>query len=153
MCKIFSKYFFKVITGISVVFAIGIIGMTYYFWSKPPELDAIAKTLQSLSILFVGYGVCFTIYQFFTQKSDLATERKADKTFQQKVEAFRLVEKWDSSIILKARDYSREIKKARPKISDKKLIKDIKNDLVKAASIAVLCNYAEHIVKKNILII
>lgn len=134
----------SIITNITLIIFTIIIGYKLFI-STTLDRNNLVQTLQCFSFIIAAYGVFFGCYYNISQKNTKKKIRILDAEFKKKEESFRLISRWDNEIILKARDFSRVLKRDQNNISPNDLIKLIEQDNEKASAITVLYNYAEHI--------
>lgn len=123
------------------------IGLAYYSFGLDGAVpqDIIFKSLQIMAFSCTGYGVVFTVYTAVNQVDINKKDKQLEQQFKKKNRAFEQVLRWDSSALIEARNYSREIKEKRSEISDKDLISEIKENPTRASSVSILFNFAENI--------
>ncbi len=76
-------------------------------------------------VLFAVYGTIITIYLNLTNTIESTRLYHEKVDYEKKKNSWQLIEKWDSSTIMEARDFTREIKNKANQLSPNDLIKEI----------------------------
>lgn len=105
--------------------------------------DKVIKALQSASFCLGGYGVFIATYSNIHQSK--VNNDKAEVLHQYDVDkaTFELIRTWDSEPLLRARDYSRELKKRHKQISPDALVDEITGNAEREGSVVLLFNYCD----------
>lgn len=107
--------------------------------------EKVIKALQSASFCLGGYGVFIATFSNIHQSK--ANNEKAEVLHQYDVDksTFELIRAWDSEPLLRARDYSRELKKRHTQISPDELVNEITANAEREGSVVLLFNYCEYV--------
>jgi len=107
-----------------------------------------SRSFEIVKLLFLsigGYGVVMATYFNIYNSLENTQYIKDQINFTKTENSFRFMERWDSPSLKQARDFTREVKKERSKISDDELRNRILNDKELERSVITAFNYWEEI--------
>jgi phosphoglycerol transferase MdoB-like AlkP superfamily enzyme len=132
------KWFFVGVVALLLV--LGTAALTYAAYTGPVPANStrLAETIKTLFLCLGGIGVLLPI----TMNALGAIEQRS---FDKIENTFDLLSKWDDQHLLKARNFTRKIKKNRAKISDEDLLKEIDGNEELEQSVILVTNYFEHV--------
>lgn len=135
-----KKYYIFIL--ITICWILGTIGLTFNV--NVPQDSSKELELVKLIFLSIGaYGVITATY-FTVQNSLESTKNIQAKIHFEKIQnSTKFIERWDGPSLTKARDFTREIKKSRPKISDEDFKKEISDNVDLKRSVITLFNFWE----------
>ena len=132
----------KLITVIWLILTIGITILTYL---NADDNKKIFDTGSIFLLMVGGYGVILTLInhtEVIEQNNKILEEQKKDAIIEN---TFRLLKAWDDEHLLKAREWTREIKRDQNNLSSNELIKKIENDKALEGSVVLVLNYIENV--------
>ncbi len=132
----------KLITGIWLILTIGISILTYL---NADDNKKIFDTGSIFLLMVGGYGVILTLInhtEVIEQNNKILEEQKNTAIVEN---TFRLIRAWDDEHLLKARAWTREIKRNQNNLSSNELISKIEKDKDLEASVVLVLNYIENV--------
>lgn len=139
------KIKWKIFIGIIILWIIGGIGILIHLYQIPNNPDKFLDLVKTSFLILGGLGVILPTYLNIWQSLESSIIIGERIEFDKLENAFRLIEKWDDNSLLKARQFTREIKELRDDISNKKLIKRVNSDPELKQSVIMVFNYWEQV--------
>jgi hypothetical protein len=130
---------------IIVLWFIGGVGILIQINQTSSESDKLLELIKSGFLILGGLGVILPTYLNIWQSLENSKIIEERIEFDKVENAFRLIEKWDDNSLLKARQFTREIKNLRDSISNNELIKRVEGDAELKQSVIMVFNYWEQI--------
>lgn len=126
--------------SIALMYILGCLALIYGTYQiDPPQNSSIFIEVTKMIFLCLGgMGVLLPITLNVMNSYEQRKFEKIENTFD-------LISKWDDEHLLKARNYTRDIKKNRGKISDDQLIAQIEENEELEQSVILVTNYFEHV--------
>jgi hypothetical protein len=126
--------------GVALTCLLGCLALIYgtYQMEPPQNSSTFIEVTKMIFLCLGGMGVLLPITLSVMNSQEQRKFEKIENTFD-------LISKWDDEHLLKARNYTREIKKNRKNISDEQLIAQIEENEELEQSVILVTNYFEHV--------
>lgn len=138
-----KKLMFWIVTVGTFLFSVAVAVIALN--TDAPLADRLMKMLQMVSFCLGGYGVFVAAYSNIHQSE--VNNLKAETLHQYEIdkESFSLVRAWDADRLLKARDFSRKLRKQSHNLSPAELIAEIEKEPERESSVVMLLNFCDNI--------
>lgn len=130
---------------IIVLWIFGGIGVLIHISQISTDADKFLDLVKTGFLILGGLGVILPTYLNIWQSLESSKIIEERMEFDKLENAFRLIEKWDDNSLLKARQFTREIKELRDSISNNELIRRVNNDSELKQSVIMVFNYWEQV--------
>ncbi|TGK75814.1 DUF4760 domain-containing protein [Leptospira wolffii] len=130
------------LTLISIFWVLGTIGLGIQTYQSTPN-NQVMETIKTTFIAFGGLGVILPTYLNIWQSIENNKELEEKINTDIIENTFKLLEQWDTPLLFKARDFTREIKKEYPNLAPNDLVKRIEENPRLERSVLLVFNYFE----------
>lgn len=130
----------KLLGAVATLCVVGSGALVYvaYQTAPPSNSSTFIEVTKTIFLCLGGIGVLLPITLNVISSIEERQLRIIENTFS-------LLSRWDDANLLKARNYTRQIKKNKPNISDKDLVSQIQGDEELEQSVILVTNYFEHV--------
>ncbi|RXJ84068.1 DUF4760 domain-containing protein [Arcobacter cloacae] len=130
---------------ITILWLLLTFGVTYLTYQTAAPDKKIFDSTSIFLLMVGGYGVILTLInhtEVIEQNNKILIEQKKDAILEN---TYRLIKAWDDEHLLKARQWTRDIKRRQNNLSANKLINKIEKDKDLEGSVVLVLNYIENV--------
>lgn len=130
----------KLFWAVTLLCLAGSVALIYIAFqtTPPPNSNTFIEITKTLFLCLGGIGVLLPITLNAMNSIEEGKLKKIENTFS-------LLSRWDDAHLLKARNYTRLIKKNKVNTSDAELVNKIKDEEDLEESVILVTNYLEHV--------
>ncbi len=135
----------KLFLTIVILWLLGGAGVVIHIVMQEPDEVKSLEILKTAFIILGGLGVVMPTYLNIWMSLESSAILKERTEFEKRVRTMDLMKSWESTSLLAARDFTREIKRQRDQMSAEELLKRIDTNADLERSVVMVFNYWEQV--------